>query len=182
MDQSLCSGQSHTSVLSCFPPSVGRDVAVAVVKPLRSGTCSPLLTDRQVCVGCKQCFSSGGWWWQNALTFTSGTPERDITAEQMLIGSEILNHLCSQVMWTMEVLCYGLTLPLDEDTVKLCVDVYTDWLMVLVSPSNSIPPPISREPNLYVQKILEHLCCLFVPRYCHTWTTDLRPASQGRSL
>ena len=24
----------------------------------------------------------------------------------------------------MEVLCYGLTLPLEGDTVKLCVDVY----------------------------------------------------------
>lgn len=50
MDQSLPSGRSHASVLSCFPPSVGRDVAVAVVKALRTGTCSPLLTDRQVCV------------------------------------------------------------------------------------------------------------------------------------
>lgn len=50
MDHSLPSGRSHASILSCFPPSVGRDVAVAVVKPLRAGACSPLLTDRQVCV------------------------------------------------------------------------------------------------------------------------------------
>ncbi len=64
----------------------------------------------------------------------------------------------------MEVLCYGLTLPLDGDTVKLCVDVYTDWLMALVSQKDSIPPPISREPNLYVQKILRHLSSLFLPR------------------
>lgn len=64
----------------------------------------------------------------------------------------------------MEVLCYGLTLPLDGDTVKLCVDVYTDWLMALVSPSISTPSPISREPNLYVQKILQHLFSLFMPR------------------
>lgn len=64
----------------------------------------------------------------------------------------------------MEVLCYGLTLPLDGDTVKLCVDVYTDWIMALVSPRDSIPQPIIREPNLYVQTILKHLHNLFLPR------------------
>ncbi|XP_008288903.1 ral GTPase-activating protein subunit beta-like, partial [Stegastes partitus] len=69
------------------------------------------------------------------------------------------------VKWTMEVLCYGLTLPLDRDTVKLCVDVYTDWLMALGSPKDSTPPPISREPNLYVQKILRHLSSLFLSRW-----------------
>lgn len=69
-----------------------------------------------------------------------------------------------QVKWTMEVLCYGLTLPLEGDTVKLCVDIYTDWLMALVSPRDSTPPPISRDPNLYVQKILRHLFNLFLPR------------------
>ncbi|XP_062419956.1 ral GTPase-activating protein subunit beta [Pungitius pungitius] len=120
MDQSLSSGRGRVSVLSCLPPSVGREVAVAVVKPLRAGlgnpdTRSPLRTDRQV-------------------------------------------------KWTMEVLCYGLTLPLDGDTVKLCVDVYTDWLMALVSPKESIPPPISREPDLYTQKILQHLYSLFLSR------------------
>uniref|UniRef100_A0A8C2ERA2 Ral GTPase activating protein, beta subunit (non-catalytic) n=1 Tax=Cyprinus carpio TaxID=7962 RepID=A0A8C2ERA2_CYPCA len=69
-----------------------------------------------------------------------------------------------QVKWTMEVLCYGLTLPLDGDTVKLCVDVYTDWMMALVSPRDSIPQPIIKEPNLYVQTILKHLHNLFLPR------------------
>lgn len=65
----------------------------------------------------------------------------------------------------MEVLHFGLTLPLDDDTVALCVDVYVDWLMALVTSGGSVPPPISREPNLYGQKILEHLSCLFTPRY-----------------
>uniref|UniRef100_A0AAQ4NUL8 Rap-GAP domain-containing protein n=1 Tax=Gasterosteus aculeatus aculeatus TaxID=481459 RepID=A0AAQ4NUL8_GASAC len=118
--QSYFDGRGQVSVLSCLPPSVGRDVAVAVVKPLRAGLGNPdtrslLRTDRQV-------------------------------------------------KWTMEVLCYGLTLPLDGDTVKLCVDVYTDWLMALVSPKESIPPPISRDPNMYTQKILRHLYSLFLSR------------------
>ncbi|XP_036388548.1 ral GTPase-activating protein subunit beta-like [Megalops cyprinoides] len=69
-----------------------------------------------------------------------------------------------EVKWTMEVLCYGLTLPLDGDTVRLCVDVYTDWIMALVSPRGSIPKPIIKEPDLYVQVILKHLYNLFLPR------------------
>jgi len=67
----------------------------------------------------------------------------------------------------MEALCYGLTLPADGDTVQLCVDVYTDWLTALVSPRDSIPLPIGREPNLYAQKILRHLYTLFLSRYSH---------------
>ncbi|XP_041638494.1 ral GTPase-activating protein subunit beta-like [Cheilinus undulatus] len=120
MDQSLPTGRGHVSVLSCFPPNVGRDVAVALVKPLRAGLGNP----------------------------------------------DTRSLLCTdqQVKWTMEVLCYGLTLPLDGDTVKHCVDIYTDWLMAPVSKRDSIPPPISREPDLYVQKILRHLYSLFLPR------------------
>lgn len=71
----------------------------------------------------------------------------------------------AQVKWTMEVLCYGLTLPLEGDTVKLCVDVYTDWMMALVSPRDSMPQPVVKEPNLYVQTILKHLYNVFLPRY-----------------
>ncbi|XP_077434077.1 ral GTPase-activating protein subunit beta-like isoform X2 [Vanacampus margaritifer] len=70
----------------------------------------------------------------------------------------------AQVKWTMEVLCFSLSLPLDCDTVRVCVDVYAHWLTVLVSPRDSIPPPLVKEPNLYVQKILRHLRALFLPR------------------
>ncbi|XP_030632552.1 ral GTPase-activating protein subunit beta isoform X1 [Chanos chanos] len=81
--------------------------------------------------------------------------------------SESILKTDKEVKWTMEVLCYGLTLPLDGDTVKLCVDVYTDWIMALVSPRDSIPQPIIKEPNLYVQTILKHLHNLFLPRPEH---------------
>uniref|UniRef100_A0A8C2ELS0 Ral GTPase activating protein, beta subunit (non-catalytic) n=1 Tax=Cyprinus carpio TaxID=7962 RepID=A0A8C2ELS0_CYPCA len=83
------------------------------------------------------------------------------------IMRDMLCACLPQVKWTMEVLCYGLTLPLDGDTVKLCVDVYTDWMMALVSPRDSIPQPIIKEPNLYVQTILKHLHNLFLPRLEH---------------
>ncbi|XP_042614999.1 ral GTPase-activating protein subunit beta isoform X3 [Cyprinus carpio] len=81
--------------------------------------------------------------------------------------SECLLKTDKEVKWTMEVLCYGLTLPLDGDNPKLCVDVYTDWMMALVSPRDSIPQPIIKEPNLYVQTILKHLHNLFLPRLEH---------------
>ncbi|KAM9313554.1 ral GTPase-activating protein subunit beta-like isoform 2-T4 [Pholidichthys leucotaenia] len=120
MDQSTPTRHAQVSVLSCFPPSVGRDVAIAVVKALGASLANPdnrslLCTDREV-------------------------------------------------TWTMEVLSYGLTLPLDGDTVRLCVGIYLDWLMALVSKRDSIPPPISREPNVYAQKIVKHLYSLFLPR------------------
>ncbi|XP_039623311.1 ral GTPase-activating protein subunit beta isoform X3 [Polypterus senegalus] len=83
------------------------------------------------------------------------------------VGTESILKTDKEVKWTMEVLCYGLTLPLDGDTVKLCVDVYTDWIMALVAPRESIPPPVIKEPNIYVQTILKNLQNLFVPRQDH---------------
>ncbi|XP_069508229.1 ral GTPase-activating protein subunit beta isoform X3 [Ambystoma mexicanum] len=80
------------------------------------------------------------------------------------IGNETILKTDKEVKWTMEAVCYGLTLPLEGDTVKFCVDVYTDWMMALVSPKETIPQPIIREPNLYIQTILKHLQNLFVPR------------------
>ncbi|XP_047224256.1 ral GTPase-activating protein subunit beta-like isoform X3 [Girardinichthys multiradiatus] len=114
------SDQGHLSVLHTYPPSVGTEVANAVVKPL-------------------------------------GTAVSPVATENILKTDK-------EVKWTMEVLCYGLTLPLEGDTVKLCVDVYTDWMMTLVSPRDSMPQPVVKEPNMYVQTILRHLYNVFVPR------------------
>ncbi|XP_027897478.1 ral GTPase-activating protein subunit beta isoform X4 [Xiphophorus couchianus] len=114
------SDQGHLSVLHTYPPSVGTEVANAVVKPL-------------------------------------GTAVSPVATENILKSDK-------EVKWTMEVLCYGLTLPLEGDTVKLCVDVYTDWMMALVSPRDSMPQPVVKEPNMYVQTILRHLYNVFVPR------------------
>ncbi|XP_072918377.1 ral GTPase-activating protein subunit beta isoform X5 [Hemitrygon akajei] len=125
------SDRGHMSVLHSYPSIVGKDVALAVVRPLGQG-----------------------------LNSSAGNNESILKTDK-------------EVKWTMEVLCYGLTLPLDGDTVKLCVDVYTDWLMALVSRRDSIPQPIIKEPNLYVQTILKHLQNLFVPRteYAHNQIT-----------
>jgi hypothetical protein len=62
-------------------------------------------------------------------------------------------------------MCYGLSLPLTEnDTIRDCVKVYCEWLLVLTSPRTCVPNPIVQDPNPYVQTMLQHLTNLFVPR------------------
>lgn len=73
-----------------------------------------------------------------------------------------------EVKWAMEVLCYGLGLPLTElDTIKECVNVYCNWLTACMPPSPNqppIPPPIRDDPDPYIQDMIHHLLNLFVPR------------------
>ena len=69
------------------------------------------------------------------------------------------------VEWTMEVLCYGLSLPLIEtDTIKDCVNIYCKWLSALTKPELCVPEVIIDDPNRYAQQILLHLHNVFVPR------------------
>ncbi|XP_065199453.1 ral GTPase-activating protein subunit beta isoform X2 [Planococcus citri] len=70
------------------------------------------------------------------------------------------------VFWCMEIISYGLTLPLTEhDTVRDCVHVYCEWLSALYpTPKISVPLPISRDPNFFARKIIAHLLNLFMPR------------------
>ncbi|XP_041352672.1 ral GTPase-activating protein subunit beta-like isoform X2 [Gigantopelta aegis] len=69
------------------------------------------------------------------------------------------------VKWTMEVLCFGLGLPLTEhDTINDCVKVYCEWLTALIIPKPCVPKPVIEDPNPYAQSILLHLLNLFKPR------------------
>lgn len=70
------------------------------------------------------------------------------------------------VSWSMEVLCFGLSLPLVEhEAIKDCVNVYCEWLTVLLpEPKICVPKPIIEDPNIYARKIISHLHYLFVPR------------------
>lgn len=69
------------------------------------------------------------------------------------------------VKWTMEVLCFGLSLPLTEhEAIRDCVNIYCDWLTALTTPLESVPKPIIENPNLYSREIIHHLLNLFVPR------------------
>lgn len=66
----------------------------------------------------------------------------------------------------MEVLCFGLSLPLFEhQAIKDCVNVYCEWLSALLpAPKPCVPQPIIDDPNLYARKIISHFHYLFVPR------------------
>lgn len=62
----------------------------------------------------------------------------------------------------MEVICYGLTLPLDGGTVNIVLIYRLDYGFSVTERFYSIA--VIKEPNLYVQSILKHLQNLFVPR------------------
>ncbi|CAG9856330.1 unnamed protein product [Phyllotreta striolata] len=83
------------------------------------------------------------------------------------------SHLLSDkdVQWCMEVLCFGLSLPLSEhEAIKDCVNVYCEWLTALLPiPKVCVPQPILDDPNVYCRKIIGHLHYLFVPRKGEDW-------------
>ena len=71
-----------------------------------------------------------------------------------------------QLDWTMEVICYGLTMPMTEiDLIRNCAYIYLDWTTAIANGGKSnIPKPIINEKELYFRKILSHLTNLFIPR------------------
>lgn len=75
----------------------------------------------------------------------------------------------AEVDWVMEVFCYGLSLPMTEsdgEVIKGCVNVYIDWLSVLLmdEQKQGIPDPLIKEPIKYIRKIFQHLKNLFLIR------------------
>ncbi|XP_039292662.1 ral GTPase-activating protein subunit beta isoform X3 [Nilaparvata lugens] len=77
-----------------------------------------------------------------------------------------------EVQWCMEVICYGLSLPLSEhEAIKDCVNVYCEWMTCLHPiPKLSVPRPVCEDPNLYARKMIGHFHNLFVPRKGEVWT------------
>lgn len=122
-------GAQSNSVLTKLSGAAGRDVAIAVVKPLSNS------------------LGIGG------IGISPKAEPSGLTTDQ-------------EVLWCMDVICYGLSLPLTEqDIIKECVNVYCEWLTVLhPEPKISVPKPISDDPNVYARKIISHLHNLFVPR------------------
>lgn len=81
------------------------------------------------------------------------------------------------VHWVMEVICYGLSLPISTaehyETVRDCVQIYCEWIYALIpdkSQSKLIPFPIRDDPNHYFRRILQHLYNIFVPRISSVYT------------
>jgi len=113
---------------------------------------------------------------QSTLNKFATSTSRDVTAALVKQLSQNLGiaqpaepsclNTDQEVQWCMDVLCFGLSLPLsDHDTIKDCVNVYCEWLTcTLPAPRISVPKPINDDPNLYTRKIISHLHNLFVPR------------------
>ncbi|XP_073825989.1 ral GTPase-activating protein subunit beta isoform X10 [Musca autumnalis] len=72
-----------------------------------------------------------------------------------------------EVNWCMDVICFGLSLPLQEhETIKDCVNIYCEWMTALhPQPKISVPKPICEDANMYCRKIINHFHNLFVPRH-----------------
>eukprot|EP00117_Sycon_ciliatum_P008472 scpid12358/ scgid11153/ Ral GTPase-activating protein subunit beta; p170 len=60
------------------------------------------------------------------------------------------------VDWIMNVLAYGLRLPLEYDeNIRKCCQLYQDWLNVLVNLPSTAPTCIRHRPEFYARRILE---------------------------
>lgn len=70
-----------------------------------------------------------------------------------------------QVKWTMDVISYGLALPLSEHKLMhLCIDVYESWLSTVHEAKKSVPRALKETPDEYVQTIFKQLSQVFTPR------------------
>ena len=71
-----------------------------------------------------------------------------------------------EVLWTMQVIGYGLTLPLTErGLIASCLEVYNSWLSAVYQPKKTLPPPIVEDPCPYTQIIFKQFCYVFEPRF-----------------
>ncbi|CAG01700.1 unnamed protein product, partial [Tetraodon nigroviridis] len=95
----------------------------------------------------------------NAVVKPLGTAVSPVATENILKTDK-------EVKWTMEVDCVmGSHSPLEGVHSQDCVLTFTPTeMMALVTPRDSMPQPVVREPNIYVQTILKHLYNVFVPR------------------
>lgn len=143
------------SVLHTLPGNAGRDVVIAVIKPLASN-------------------------------LGISTPSCDPS----ILASD------KEVQWCMEVICFGLGLPLSEhEAIRDCVNVYCEWMLALTKPKVCVPKCICEDPNLYTRKMLNHLYNLFLPRndnsadiinrqalYCHRVLRTIETVAQESTV
>lgn len=79
------------------------------------------------------------------------------------------------VQWVMEVICYGLSLPItsseQHEGVRDCVRIYCEWMFAVLPPKSSadklIPFPIRDDANRYFRLMIQHLFNVFVRRPNH---------------
>jgi len=150
--------ENRWSVLHKLPDINGQNIVNAVVKPLAI----------------------------NNLNKSSSVSNISTTSDNSS-NNDILNNSnnCSylktdrDVQWVMEVICYGLCLPINtteqHEAVRDCVNIYCEWMHALVpsdAESKSIPLPILEDPNHYYRLIIQHLYNIFIPRISSSLSTS----------
>ncbi|KAI1295337.1 Ral GTPase-activating protein subunit beta [Halotydeus destructor] len=92
------------------------------------------------------------------------------------------------VQWVMEVICFGLSLPIStteqHEAVRDCVHIYCEWMNAMVTSrvtGKSIPVPICQDPNRYFRKMLQHLYNVFKrrPNPLRTSTSNAQELNNG---
>lgn len=135
LTENIRSEESPETVLKRFPQHVGRDVVQVILKPL---------TD----LGTSQ-----------SVKNTSADPNTPPPRPASNLTSK------DEVLWTMQVIGFGLTLPLAErNLIASCLEVYDSWLSALYHPRKTLPQPIMDDPGPYAQIIFKQFCYVFVPR------------------
>ena len=143
----LCKRKS-ISVLDKLPQINGPQLVTSIIRPLVS-----LITNSAT-----------------SVNVNNSNNNNNNNHEESLVQLQCL-HDDKDVLWIMEVIGYGLSLPFYDkeqiDAVRDCVNIYYEWFHALsptVAANKFIPAPIRRDPNLYCQKIIGHFYNIFRPR------------------
>ncbi|XP_015788001.1 ral GTPase-activating protein subunit beta isoform X2 [Tetranychus urticae] len=168
--------ENRWSVLHKLPYINGQNIVNAVVKPLAGNVIKASSSSRDPVSGGLPGSSSIGTAGQHSI---SDPPSSDI---------ETINYLKTDrdVQWVMEVICFGLSLPINtteqHEAIRDCVHIYCEWMYALIPHESAIkiiPSPIMNDPNHYYRRIIQHLYNVFIPRTNTNGSTN--PSHQNAS-
>lgn len=144
--------ESKWSVLHKLSYVNGQNIVNAVVRPLAGGVIKGSA---------------------NRDSHSSISNQQLNATESLTSDPETVNYLRTDrdVQWVMEVICYGLSLPINtteqHEALRDCVHIYCEWMFAL-APQESvvkvIPGPVLSDPNAYFRRIIQHLYNVFLPR------------------
>ena len=135
---------------------------------------------------------------------TTGTPQPMQEQQQQLSNRASQTFLQQQsyhpsfeylqtdrdVQWVMEVICYGLSLPIttsdQHEGVRDCVKIYCEWMFAVLPASKTtdklIPFPIRDDANRYFRLMIQHLFNVFVRRNANSSSNSNVEAVQQTNL
>lgn len=167
--------ENRWSVLHKLPYINGQNIVNAVVKPLAGNVIKGSSSNRDLGGGISSSLSAGS----GIGVGVGGSSSSSGLASQLSITDppssdiETINYLKTDrdVQWVMEVICFGLSLPINtteqHEAIRDCVHIYCEWMYALIPHESAIkiiPSPIMNDPNHYYRRIIQHLYNVFIPR------------------